>query len=295
MELSVVIPNFNGAERLKECIPALLKAIQHSKISAEIIIVDDGSTDPGVSLIRNSYSSIKLIEHKLNKGFIPSVNDGVYACSYEIVVLLNNDVIVREDVFDTLEQDFASSNVFGISFMSLNNEGHFREGLKKAPFRLGFYKIKHGMQDQPDNLSMVHETFYAVGGHCAIRRSVFLEIGGLDPLFAPFYWEDLDLSFRAKKMGYKILYDPRCIVVHNEIGTIKTHYASNYIKRIKERNRLLFHWKNLKNKPFYLIQHVFFVLLRLTTGIFLLDIDFYAGFYLALRARLQHSVHFGKP
>lgn len=291
LKLSVVIPSFNGAGRLKDCIPVLFRAMAHAGFQQEVIVVDDASGDHSVEFIRGTYPQIRLLVHDINKGFISSVNDGVRACTNELVVLLNNDVIVYEDTFDTLEQDFSDKSVFAVSFQSLNDAGTFREGLKKAPFVLGFYKIRHGAQDQPLDLSRVYDTFYAVGGHCAVRRSAFLELGGMDPLFAPFYWEDLDLSFRARRAGYKVLYDPRCVVVHREIGTIKTHYGMRYIRRIRERNRLLFHWKGLRNRPFLFLQHIVFVFFRLLTGVFLLDTDFYAGFFLALKARLQRPIH----
>ena len=87
--------------------------------------------------------------------------------------------------------------------------------------------------------------FYGGGGSCAFDRAKFLELGGFDGLFAPFYLEDTDLGFRAWKRGWKTLYQPRSVVYHEHRGTIGKRFSEERIEAVLKKNYLLFSWKNI--------------------------------------------------
>ena len=102
--------------------------------------------------------------------------------------------------------------------------------------------MAHRVDDEIDEL---FPTFYAGGGSSGYDRAKFLELGGFDELFAPFYVEDVDLSYLAWKRGWKILYQPRSVVYHEHRGTIGKKFSSSYIERTVHKNNLLFTWKDI--------------------------------------------------
>ncbi|PIU72010.1 hypothetical protein COS80_00105, partial [Candidatus Woesebacteria bacterium CG06_land_8_20_14_3_00_39_27] len=90
-----------------------------------------------------------------------------------------------------------------------------------------------------------HESFYVSGGSGVFRRSFWMSLGGMDEkLFSPFYWEDIDICYRAAKRGYQILWDPESLVIHKHESTI-SKLSKKYVARVRERNQLLFIWKNI--------------------------------------------------
>ena len=99
-------------------------------------------------------------------------------------------------------------------------------------------------------------TLWVSGGAGMFRRKIWEELGGLQELYNPFYWEDIDLSYRALKSGYKILFEKRSIVSHyHEEGIIKTTIRVSEITTVAYRNQFIFVWTNITD-PFYLISHI---------------------------------------
>jgi GT2 family glycosyltransferase len=90
--ISVVIPNYNGAALLPQIIPALYEALAQVNLPHEVIISDDASVDGSTAYIRENFPQIILIENKINAGFPPTINKGIFAAQYGLVLLLNSDV-----------------------------------------------------------------------------------------------------------------------------------------------------------------------------------------------------------
>ena len=233
--VSIVIPNFNGEELLKKNLPTLIKAseIRENRIK-EIIVVDDKSKDGSIDLLKKDFSEVKLIIHRKNRGFSESVNLGVRSAKGELICLLNTDVSVTSDFLKSVFFFFKDPFTFAVS---LHEKGY---GGAIGKFDQGF--IVHQGKKEVDRPVA---TFWVNGGSGVFSRSIWFKLGGFDGrLFSPFYWEDLDLSYRALKAGYKIYWDPNSLVFHEHEATIKK------IKRtkregIQQRNQLLFIWKNL--------------------------------------------------
>ena len=102
-------------------------------------------------------------------------------------------------------------------------------------------------------------TLWVNGGSGAFRKSTWDKLGGFDELYSPFYWEDIDLSYRAIKSGFKVLFEPKSIVVHeHEKGAIKGAYSSFKIKTIAFRNQFIFAWKNATDLDLQFL-HVFWL------------------------------------
>lgn len=234
MKTSVVIPNWNGKELLRKNLPAVLEGGFD-----EIIVVDDGSTDDSVEYLKSLQTTdyrLRLIFNKGNLGFGKSVNRGVEATSADIVFLLNTDVRPEGDVVSPVLRHFKDPKVFGVSL----NEGKF--GWARPKIENGFVGHEPG-----GKTNKPHATFWVSGGSGVFRKSMWDELGGLDTVYSPFYWEDVDLSFRALKKGWKLIWEPAVKVEHEHEATInKKFFSPRYLNYIKERNQLLFHWKNLE-------------------------------------------------
>ncbi len=235
IKVSVVIPNFNGEKLLEENLPFVLhaKTNEENHIS-EIIVVDDYSSDQSVQILKTKFPEIKLIKHKINKGFSSSVNTGVRSAKGELIALLNTDVIPGEDFLVTVLPHFENKNVFAVS---LHEKSY---GWARGIFKDGFIVHEPGPED-----NKIHNTFWVNGGSGVFRKLHWLKLGGMDEkLLSPFYWEDIDLCYRAAKRGWLLLWEPKAIVTHIHEATI-SKLPGKSTQRIMERNQLLFIWKNL--------------------------------------------------
>lgn len=247
MKTSVVIPNWNGKSLLEKNLPSVLKIGFD-----EVIVVDDASTDSSPAFLKTNFPEVKVLKNPKNRGFAYTVNKGVASASGEIVYLFNTDMVPREGVLEPVLKHFENPGVFGVSLAE--------EGYSYAVPKLEFGFLGHEPGGKTDK---AHDTFWVSGGSGAFRKSMWDKLGGMDLLFSPFYWEDLDLSYRAQRMDWKLVWEPRAKVIHKHESTINTkHFKKRYLDYIKERNQLIFHWKNLP-LSWLLTNHVLGLLKRL--------------------------------
>jgi GT2 family glycosyltransferase len=241
---SIVIPNWNGRALLEKNLPSILLAKKNKKNRIlEIIIVDDGSTDDSVAFLKKEYAtSIRLIKHTKNRGFASAVNNGVRMAKGAYVCLLNTDVIPSKNFLESTLTHFTDKNVFSVVFHEEN------AGPAVGFFMNGFIEHKGGKEAKNETIS-----FWASGGSAIFRRSQWMELKGFDEeLLAPFYWEDVDLGYRAWKRGYKILWEPKSHVIHKHESTInKNSFQVAFMNRVKERNQLLVIWKNITSEKMF--------------------------------------------
>lgn len=252
MKSSIVIPNYNGKELLEKNLPAVINAFENKKNNIiEVIIVDDGSSDDSVNFINQKYKGVvKLIKHTKNRGFATSVNTGVRATKGDLIVLLNSDVSPSVNFLEDMSELFEDKNVFAVS---LHEKGY---GGAKGNFIDGFVEI--GMKKES---TKIEKSFYVSGGSGVFRKSIWQDLSGMDErLLSPFYWEDIDLCYRAIKRGYSCLWSPDSDVVHNHESTI-SKLPKKYVARIRERNQLLLIWKNITSRSMFL-KHINFMLKR---------------------------------
>ncbi len=253
-KVSIVIPNWNGAALLAEHLPKVLAAAEKS----EVIVVDDCSTDDSVYILKEKFPEVKTIVKEKNSGFAQSVNSGVAAAGGEIVVLLNTDVVPEKGFLDPLIAHFSDPRVFAVGCLEKNPEKNrtVLRGRAVARWTKGLYVHARGEVNKPD-------TAWASGGSSAFRKSLWERMGGMDTLFNPFYWEDIDLSYRAMKAGYRIVFEPKAHVWHyHQKGAIKTQFEQNRIERVAFRNQFLFIWKNLSD-PGIWAAHIFWLPIRI--------------------------------
>jgi len=238
MQVSIVIPNFNGEELLRRNLPSVLAAMgEAGNQIREIIVVDDGSKDASIKILKEEFPLVKVIKHTVNRGFSAAVNTGVRMSKGDLVALLNTDVAPEKNFLENVLLIFKDEKVFAVS---LHEKGF---GWAKGLIEDGF--IVHRPAEES---TTSHRTFWVNGGSGVFRRKTWMELGGMDEkLLSPLYWEDLDLSYRAQKRGYELLWEPKALVSHERESTTKK-LPLRYVQRIQERNQLLFIWKNLTSQ-----------------------------------------------
>ena len=282
MKFSIIIPNYNGEKLLAENLPKVIKTCEkRNKKDWEIIVVDDCSSDNSIFFLKDNYSQVKIVINKKNKGFAFSCNRGVKMARGEIVILLNSDVVPEQNFIKPLLPYFAKKDTFSVSCLEKVKQRNIisLHGRGKGILSKGFF-----LHQKYPEYKQAGYSLWAVGGASAFNKKIWLEIGGYDLIFSPFYWEDVDLGFCGWLKGYKTYFEPKSIVWHNhEEGTIKTYYQQSFIESINYKNQFLFYWKYfLQGK--YLFWHLFWLPYHFITSLLNKKWSFFKGFILALKS-----------
>jgi GT2 family glycosyltransferase len=258
--LSVVIPSWNARDLLEKFLPSVVQAAAFHPDN-EVIVVDNASDDGTAELLAARFPEVRALRMPTNLGFGGGNNAGVRAARNRIVVVLNNDMRVEPEAFQRLLEGFQDDRVFAVSaqiFFLDRARRREETGLTEGLFVEGFFRFRHAAEE----LSGLYPTFYAGGGSSAYDRDKFLELGGFDPLYHPFYVEDADLSYNAWKRGWKVLYQPRAVVHHEHRGTIGRRFSPAAIDAILKKNLVLMVWKNVHCWK-WLAEHFFFLYVNL--------------------------------
>jgi GT2 family glycosyltransferase len=241
LSIGVAIPAYNNPDSLRSCLQSVVQFLP----DAVIVVVDDSGNGQIAQALRSEFPAVVWKIHEQNAGFGRSATDGIFNCPADIVILLNDDVELLTDPSPALRAAFTDPALFAATFRSQTAAGLFREGAKRLVWPMGFPRILHNERDQRSDRNGSLPSAYAVGGHAAYRRAQFLDLGGFDPLFDPFYWEDVDLSVRAARHGWRTIYLPTCEVRHADHGAIRSSFDAARIREITLRNRLLFAWRHM--------------------------------------------------
>lgn len=285
MSISIVIPNFNGKIIIQKNLSKVLDSLKDFKGEKEIIFVDDASKDGSLEYLKSLKEKdvkIYVLSNSKNLGFSSSVNKGVESAKNEIVILLNTDVSPQKDFLKPLLEHFKEENVFAVGAMDKSIEGDkvVLRGRGLGVWRKGFLVHRRGEVDKTN-------TLWVSGGSSAYRKSIWDKLGGLNELYNPFYWEDIDLSYRALKSGYKILFEAKSIVTHEHLkGAIKENYSDAKIKATAYRNQFIFVWENATDYKL-LTQHFVYLPYHLVNAILRGDLAFFIGFFKALSLILK--------
>lgn len=281
MKIDIIIPNFNGAHLVRENLSKVLKSLESYK--GKVILVDDGSKAEDREALRevvkesSSIGSVELVEHPVNKGFSSAVNTGVKKSTADYVVLLNSDVIPRKDFLKPLLEEIERDPlIFGIGCMdeSIEGEKTVLRGRGQAKWSRGLLLHEKGETDKSD-------TFWISGGSSIFRRELYMKLGGMDEIYNPFYWEDIDLSYRAQKSGYKIFFNNKSVVEHlHEKGAIKKNFKKKKVTTVVYRNQFTFIWKNITDSKL-IISHILYLPYHAFGALKRGDMEFFKGFFLA--------------
>ena len=275
MNINIVIPNYNGTKLLEKNLPKVFEAASfYKKGKVEIIIVDDASTDNSLDVIKDK--NVVILKNEKNLGFSSTINKGVENAKGEIVVLLNTDVVPKKDFLEPLIEHFNDESVFAVGCMDKSNEDGkvVLRGRGIGRWEKGFLVHRRGEVDKKN-------TLWVSGGSGAFRKSIWDKLSGFNELYDPFYWEDIDLSYRALKSGYGIIFEPKSIVIHqHEQGSIKREYSPFQIKTIAYRNQFIFVWKNATDLSLHFF-HIAWLPYHFMKALWSQDWAFFLGFFKA--------------
>ena len=239
-KLSVVIVNYNVKHFIEQCLYSVIKASKD--IPCEVFVVDNNSVDGSVELIKEKFPQVKLIVNESNKGFSVANNQALNIAKGEYVLLLNPDTVVQEDTFiKTLLFMDNHPKAGGLGVKMLDGQGNFAPESKRGlPTPLvAFYKMfglsklfpnskrfgRYHLSFLPKN--EINEIDIISGAFMLMRKSVLDIIGFLDETFF-MYGEDIDLSYRITKAGYKNYYFPDTQIIHYK-GESTKRSSINYV------------------------------------------------------------------
>lgn len=225
--VSIVIVNWNTRERLRDCLHSVMRCTTADE--AEIIVVDNASTDGSVELVRSSFPNLIVEENAVNAGFARAVNRGVERGRGRYVLLLNSDARLTEGALAALVA-IASSNpdaaVVGPAVVEPGGRkcgaaGSYPNAWSHLLMVTGIGRRLWGdwyPSDDP-RIGGAPRVVDWVGGACMlIRRSIFDALGGLEESYFMFA-EEMDFCYRARQHGWQTWHHPSAVIVHEGGGS----------------------------------------------------------------------------
>ncbi len=208
MSASVIIPVWNGASTIADCLKNIF-ANSGANLH-EVICVDNASHDNSASLIQSLYPHVKIIHEAVNLGFAGGVNAGIDAATGDLFILINQDCLVLPGWLDAIVQTMESREEIGIAGCTiLNKDGSINHAgaYLSRPGAYGVH-ITEVLSNQPQDVE------YVTGAVFAIRRKCWKETGRFDEGFYPAYYEEVDYCYRAAYHGSKITFIPDAKATH---------------------------------------------------------------------------------
>ena len=218
MKTSIVVLCWNGMEFLVACLDAVL---DQDYAEFEVIVVDNCSGDGSADFVAGQYPAVRLIRNEYNLGFAGGNNVGIRASTGDVVVLLNQDTVVRPNWLAALAGTFKDPGI-GVAGckalypdeQSIQHAGGKVISADAYTLHIGQGEADEGQYDSPG------EVDYVTGAAMAIHRRVLDQIGLLDEGLYPAFYEDLDYCERARRAGFRIVYQPRAVLVHHETTSL---------------------------------------------------------------------------
>lgn len=241
MTLSVIIVNYNVKYFLEQCLYTVRKAAE--SVATEVIVIDNNSTDESLPYLTPKFPEVRFIQNNANTGFGKACNRGLEEASGEYILFLNPDTIVAEDSFSKCIQFFQSHPECGaLGVKMIDGSGLFLKESKRAfpspltsLFKLAglarlFPKSKLFSRYHLGHLSREenHEVDVLAGAFLLTKKDVLQKVGSFDDEFF-MYGEDVDLSYRIQKAGYKNYYFSETTIIHFK-GESTKRGSLNYVK-----------------------------------------------------------------
>ncbi len=262
-DIAVIIPSFEGAPLLRKFLPPLFDALDRCPGDHQVIVVDNASSDETPRLLAEQFPRVTAHRLDENRGFSTAVNDGLALVDRPWTLSLNNDIHVEADFLAPLLAATDDDNLFSVvPRILLPAYGGAVESVVDAEFRDGFIQfVQPGLEAAGPSQDEPRTIFFGVGGCTLYHTERLRTLGGFDADYYPFYWEDIDLGYRAWRHGWAVRYEPESVVHHRHRGTISRRYEDRQIQLALLKNQLLFHWKNIHD-PDLLRRHIEGVALR---------------------------------
>jgi len=277
---TIIIPVYNNADVTARCLQSIADT-WFDTMSVQIVVVDDGSSDRTAEIL-TSLPGLEYLRLGRNQGFINACNRGAALARGKYVCFLNNDTAVQPAWLDHLVTLAESDPAIGAAGSKLIYPNGKLQEAGNIIWRDG-NGWNYGRNEDPadSRYNYVRDVDYCSGAALLVRRSLFEQLGGFSETYAPAYYEDADLCFGIRALGFRVVYQPRSEVVHYEGVTSGTQLSSG-IKRFQEVNRPKFREKwakalegHFENDP----SAVPFAARRLRRGSSILIVDSYVPMY----------------
>jgi len=242
MKTTIIIPNYNGIEYLENCLLSLQKC---EPGDFHIIVVDNGSTDGCVELLKEKFAEVETVFLAENIGFAPAVNRGLKRVKTPYALLLNNDITVEPDFVQRMEETMdAHKNSFSVSAKMLQmQKPELLDGAGDLYCALGWAFALGKGKTAADHYTKSARIFSSCGGAAIYRMDILHQIGFFDENhFA--YLEDVDLGWRARIAGFENRYEPSAVVYHAGSGFSGSRYNEFKIN-LSSRNSVYLILKNM--------------------------------------------------
>lgn len=271
MDISVLIVSYNVKEYIISCIESIYKHSK-SKLSFEIIVVDNNSEDGSQLELKKKFSKILLIENDYNAGFSVAVNQGVKKCKGKYIFLLNPDTLFLEDsLFKLFQKNEKNEKVGAIGPELISKDGMRQQSFWRDPTltntilsitHLDFLNYKKNYKNSKFKEGAIVDTLS--GGAFFVSREIFNKLNGFDSDL--FWMEDVDFCIRLRKIGYKVYFYPRTRIIHF-IGK-----SAEYNYKVAISNQLLskikFFKKNHSFSKYFTISCIIFIVSLFKTILF---------------------------
>lgn len=249
-KVSVIIPVYGKEKYTLNCLESI--SINQPTLPFEIIIIDDDSPGHSWKLLQ-SVKGIQLIKNKKNKGFIESCNLGAKIAKGEYLYFLNNDTLVTKYWMEELYNTFCNlPNTGLVGSKLIYPDGSLQEAggiiwKDGSAWNFGKYQDSHN-----PTYEYLREVDYCSGASIMIPKNLFLKLGGFDEIYKPAYCEDADIALKIRQFGYRVLYQPKSIVIHLEgitSGTdlsegVKSFQVANTKKLYERWNEILANYQS---------------------------------------------------
>lgn len=256
-KVSIVIPVYNQWHYTYACLKSILN--HTSNVTYEIILADDMSNDDTVN-VRDYVQNIKVVRDGENRGFLLNCNNAAQYAEGEYIYFLNNDTQVQESWLDVLLELIESDSSIGM----VGSKLVYPDGRMQEAGGIIWNDASgwnYGRLDDPNKseYNYVKEVDYISGAAIMIRTSLWKKIGGFDKRYVPAYYEDTDLAFEVRKHGFKVMLNPKSVVVHFEgISHGKDENSKSQEYQKKNKGLFLEKWKKeLTEFHFKNGEHVF--------------------------------------
>ena len=248
--VSIVIPVFNQWNHTISCLQSILANTQN--IAYELIIADDGSKDETANIC-DHVANVKLLRNVRNLQFLKNCNNAARYAAGKYFLFLNNDTNVQDSWLQHLLELVEGDKTIGIVGPKMvYPDGRLQEA-GGIIWRDGA-GWNYGWFDDPEKplYNIMREVDYVSGACLLVRRELWEQAGGFDERFYPAYYEDTDLAFQARALGYRVMYQPKSVVVHFE-GISSGISLNSGIKQHQKVNRKKFveKWKALLKKEHF--------------------------------------------
>jgi len=264
-KITAIITNYNGRLILEKCLPETHAILMAHGIH-EIILADDCSTDDSLDYVSKNFPDIIHSTRSKNGGFSANCNSGAKKATGDIFFFLNNDMVPKKLNITSIHQLFNENpQLFSLSpKIERHQDGKLiDESPSYGYFKGGwFHTISGKKAPNTPTLAKLFPILWGCGGALFVNKTKFNELNGFSETFFVAYCEDLDLCYRAWRLGFENYYTADTSCFHHHQSTLSKHFTSNTITNISLTNRYIFTWRNLTNRS-YIVHHLFGVFIRI--------------------------------